>query len=111
MDQDARRKGVFVEFLGAPAACHTGVVKLAIRSGKPLIAGVLVDGGSGTYRLVRGPVWRADPSRSDEENELDGTTVFHRFLEEQVRAHPGNYLWAHRRWKTAPPAGATGPAA
>lgn len=101
LDQDARRKGVFVDFLGAPASSHTGIVTMAVRTGKPLLPGALVDEG-GRYRLVRGRPWRAEVGRSEEENVRAGVEHFHRFLEEQVRAHPGNYFWAHRRWKTRP---------
>jgi KDO2-lipid IV(A) lauroyltransferase len=103
LDQDARRKGVFVEFLGAPASTHTGVVAMAMRAGRPLLPGVLIDRGGGRwYRFVRGEAWRADPALSEEENLRAGAAHFARFLEEQVRAHPDNYLWAHRRWKTRP---------
>jgi KDO2-lipid IV(A) lauroyltransferase len=63
---------------------------------------VLVDEGA-RYRLVLGRTWRPDPARSAEDNLRDGAVQFHRFLEEQVRAHPENYFWAHRRWKTRPP--------
>lgn len=103
MDQDARSKGEFVDFLGAPASAHVGVASLAMRAGVPLVPGVLVD-ESARYRFVLGPLWHPDPARSTEENELEGAAHFHRFLEAQVREHPDNYFWAHRRWKTRPPA-------
>jgi KDO2-lipid IV(A) lauroyltransferase len=107
LDQDARRKGIFVDFLGTPASSHTGVVAMAVRAGLPLISGALIDPGTGRdYRLAMAEPWRPDPARSEEENLRDGVAHFHRFLEAQVRAHPGNYLWAHRRWKTRPPGSA-----
>lgn len=101
MDQDARGKGAFVQFLGAPASAHVGVVSLAMRAGVPVVPGVLVD-EDGAFRFVPGTVWRPDPARTDAENQREGAAHFHRFLEAQVRAHPGNYFWAHRRWKTRP---------
>jgi KDO2-lipid IV(A) lauroyltransferase len=102
MDQDARHKGVFLDFLGAPTATHTGVVAMAVRTGSPLVPGVLIDEG-GTYRFVRGNSWQPNPAVPEEENLRDGAEHFNRFLEEQVRLHPENYFWAHRRWKTRPP--------
>ncbi len=101
MDQDARRKGIFVDFLGTKASAHTGVVSLAMRSGSPLVPGVLVDEG-GSFRFVQGEIWRPDPGLDEAENLRSGAESFHEVLEEQVRAHPGNYFWAHRRWKTRP---------
>jgi KDO2-lipid IV(A) lauroyltransferase len=101
MDQDARRKGVFIDFLGTPASSHTGVVSLAMRTGSPLVPGVVVDEGSG-YRLVLGETWRPRPDLDEAANLRDGAERFHRFLEARVREHPDNYFWAHRRWKTRP---------
>jgi len=102
MDQDARDRGVFVDFLGAPASAHVGPVSLAMRTGVPLVPGVLVD-DRGRYRFARGTVWSPDPDATDEENLRAGAVHFHRFLEEHVRRDPANYFWAHRRWKTRPP--------
>jgi KDO2-lipid IV(A) lauroyltransferase len=102
LDQDAGGKGLFVDFLGAKASCHSGMVALAARTGNPMVPVLLVD-ERGTYRVAPGGVWRADPALSQEENVRAGVEHFQRFLEAQVRAHPGNYLWAHRRWKTRPP--------
>jgi len=105
MDQDARRKGTFADFLGVPASTHTGMLALAIRAGTPLIPGVLVDRGD-SYEFVRGELWRPRPDRAEDENVRLGVEHFNRFLERQVRLHPENYFWAHRRWKTRPPVGA-----
>jgi KDO2-lipid IV(A) lauroyltransferase len=110
LDQDAGGKGIFVDFLGAPTACHTGMVTLAVRCGLPLVSAVLVD-ERGRYRLAPASPWRADPALSEEQNVRSGVEHFHRFLEQQVRAHPENYFWAHRRWKTRPPGGLEEPPA
>jgi KDO2-lipid IV(A) lauroyltransferase len=109
-DQDARSKGVFVEFLGTQASAHVGVASLALRTGAVLAPFALVD-EAGRYELSVGPAWRPDAAASTEENERAGAAHFHRFLEEQVRLHPENYFWAHRRWKTRPRAQREGHAA
>jgi KDO2-lipid IV(A) lauroyltransferase len=103
MDQDARGKGIFVDFLGTPTATHTGMISLAMRTGSPVVPGLLIDEGE-RYRFVLADTWRADPGLSDEENLRRGVEHFNRFLEKHVRANPENYFWAHRRWKTRPPA-------
>ncbi len=101
MDQDARRKGIFVDFLGVPASTHTGIVALALREGIPLVPLAIVDEG-GPARVVAGPAWRGGDGTTEEAKLRDGAAHFNRFLEEQVRAHPEQYFWAHRRWKTRP---------
>lgn len=102
MDQDARRKGVFADFLGTPASSHTGVLSLAMRAGAPVLFGVLPD-SNGTLVPHFSEVWRPDPARSQEENLRHGVESYNRFLEGHVRAAPENYFWVHRRWKTRPP--------
>jgi KDO2-lipid IV(A) lauroyltransferase len=104
MDQDARGKGIFADFLGTPTATHTGMISLAMRTGAPVVPCMLIDEGE-RYRFVLTDAWRPDPALSEEENLRRGAEYFNRFLENHVRAHPENYFWAHRRWKTRPPAG------
>jgi len=101
MDQDARKHGIFVDFLGAPASTYTGMVALALRSGVPFIPVLLVDGGN-SYRIEIATPWEPREGASEEENIRAGAMYYNRFLEEQVRRHPENYFWAHRRWKTSP---------
>lgn len=101
MDQDARRAGVFSSFLGELASTHAGMVELAIRLRKPLMMTVLADEGD-RYRLAWSGPWRADPALSEADNLQAGVDAYNRFLEGEVRRRPGNYFWAHRRWKTRP---------
>jgi KDO2-lipid IV(A) lauroyltransferase len=105
MDQDAGRRGMFVDFLGTPASTHVGTVSMAVRTGTPLLPGVLID-ERGRSRIVLAEPWRPPPPEecSPDEAVRQGVLYYTRFLEEQVRAHPENYFWAHRRWKTRPPA-------
>jgi Kdo2-lipid IVA lauroyltransferase/acyltransferase len=106
-DQDARTRGVFVPFMGRPASTHRGAAVLAIRSGAPLFMGVMTRRGDGLYeaRIQRIPV----PSEGEfEERVRNATAAFTRALESSVRAHPEQYFWHHRRWKTPPPEGWNG---
>ena len=99
MDQDARKRGIFGDFLGAPASTHTGMVALAIRAGVPFIPVLLVDHGN-SYRMEISSPWEPRNGASEEENIRAGALYYNQFLEEQVRRYPDNYFWAHRRWKT-----------
>jgi KDO2-lipid IV(A) lauroyltransferase len=101
MDQDARKRGIFVDFLGAPASTYTGMIALALRAGVPFIPVLLVDCGK-SYSIAIAPPWTPHEGASEEENIRTGAMHYNRFLEEQVRRHPENYFWAHRRWKTSP---------
>jgi Kdo2-lipid IVA lauroyltransferase/acyltransferase len=107
-DQDARRSGVFVPFMGRPASTHRGAAVLALRSGAPLFIGVMTRRSDGTYE---GRIERiAVPAEGDfDERVRVATAAFTRSLERAVRAHPEQYFWHHRRWKTSPPEVRNGP--
>jgi Kdo2-lipid IVA lauroyltransferase/acyltransferase len=109
-DQDARKAGVFVPFLGRPASTHRGAAVLALRSGAPLFMGVMTRQPDGVYeaRIQRIPV----PTEGDFEERVRAVTAaFTGALEREVRAYPDQYFWHHRRWKTPPPGGWNGPSA
>ncbi len=99
-DQDFRlRQGVFAEFFGIPAATLSMTAKLAARTGaivvpyypirRPNNAGIEVRIEPGWYDFPSGDEVR-DAQRCNDN------------LEAVVRAHPEQYLWLHRRFKTRP---------
>jgi KDO2-lipid IV(A) lauroyltransferase len=102
-DQDARRRGVFVEFFGRPASTHRGPAVLAIRSGAPVFMGTALRRSDGGYTVRLEPV--PVPDGDDPEERADRLTArLAAALEAAVRQDPAQYLWQHRRWKTEPPA-------
>lgn len=108
-DQDGRGSGVFVPFMGRPASTHRGPALLALRSGAPLFFGRALRTGAGYEVAVR----RLDVDRSGPRDEAVHrmTAAFTATLEAEVRAHPEQYFWQHRRWKTRPPEEGAGAAA
>ena len=97
-DQDARRRGIFVPFLGRPASTFRGPARLSLATGAPLFFGAAIRDGDG-YRAVVEPVISG---LSNSEAEADLTAKWVARLETWVRRHPEQYFWFHRRWKTAP---------
>jgi KDO2-lipid IV(A) lauroyltransferase len=100
-DQDAGKKGVFVDFLGAPASTPKGPARLAILSGAPIVPGFIIRSGGPSHRIVlETPLW---PARIPSEAAvLDLTQAYTRVIESYVRRYPDHWLWTHRRWKTRP---------
>lgn len=111
-DQNAGGDGVFVPYFGRLASTHTGAATLAVHTGAPIY--VMCCARTRPRRLegraeVRGP-YLADP-KADRDAEVHRLTArITADLEDLVRAHPEQALWAHRRWKTRPP-GETAPMA
>jgi KDO2-lipid IV(A) lauroyltransferase len=107
-DQDARRDGIFVDFLGRPASTVRGPAIFAIRKGCPIVALFLIREGTDRHRaVVEPPIW-PDPRLKGSEAIRDLTQRYTDVLERYVRAHPGQYFWMHRRWKTKPAAAGPG---
>ena len=104
VDQDARRHGVFVPFLGAPASTIPTPAELALRTGAAIIPAFSERTGPGFRYVARfGPPVACAASGDHGADVLRITAEINRRLEDAVRAHPEQWLWAHRRWKTAPP--------
>jgi KDO2-lipid IV(A) lauroyltransferase len=103
-DQDAGRRGTFVPFMGRLAATFRGPARLALAHEVPLFFGAAIRDGAG-YRAV---LERVEPPAPAEGAEDEMTRRWVVRLEAQVRRHPDQYFWFHRRWKTRP-RGTTGP--
>jgi len=99
IDQNASLdSGVFVDFFGVPACASTGLAKLAAHSGAAVIPGyALWMEDEGRYVL------RFSPPVSISGDAARDTAALHAGLEAAIRAHPDQWLWIHRRWKTRPP--------
>ena len=102
-DQDAGRKGIFVDFFGRPASTYKSIGLLAIAHNVPVIVGYarrLTLGFQyeiGVTRVIHPHEWKAQP---DELRWL--TQEYSRAMEAFIRADPDQYLWVHRRWKSEP---------
>ncbi len=100
IDQNStRNQGVFVDFFGESACTMAALALVARRTGAP------VHGVS---------IWREGPGRHVAEVHealapaLEGETDevlmqrYTRFIEDAIRAHPEQWTWTHKRWKTRP---------
>jgi len=106
-DQDAGTGGIFVDFFNRPASTTTGPAWFAARSGAAFLGAWIHREGSG-YRMGFDELEEMDPVTSlapgtDREELVHGmTAAYMRWLEDVIRADPGQYLWLHRRWKSQP---------
>jgi KDO2-lipid IV(A) lauroyltransferase len=103
-DQDAGERGVFVPFLGRAASTFRGPARLALAHQVPLFFGAIVRSGI-EYGAVLEPVAlpeNEDGGRAAPGAEIEVTRRWVSRLEAQVRRHPEQYFWFHRRWKTRP---------
>ncbi|WP_082446227.1 LpxL/LpxP family Kdo(2)-lipid IV(A) lauroyl/palmitoleoyl acyltransferase [Marinobacter lipolyticus] len=99
-DQDYGRKGiVFAPFFGVPAGSITATSRIAERSGCAVVpfSHFRRENQPG-YDIYFHPPLENFPSGNDM---ADATLVNHT-IEQEIRHHPDQYLWMHRRFKTRP---------
>jgi KDO2-lipid IV(A) lauroyltransferase len=102
IDQDIDVPGYFVEFFGRPAWTPSGAALIALRSGAPVVTGFAARLPSGRMRLSFAPPLRVEPGGSAEEDAARLTALLTARIEEQIRAHPEQWVWMHRRWQRRP---------
>src|SRR5579863_93076 len=97
-------EGVFVDFFGVPASTTSGLARVALRTNAAVVPGFLCwDERLHKYRLQFGRAVELARSGNEEEDVRENTARFARVIESYVRAHPDQWLWIHKRWKTRPP--------
>jgi KDO2-lipid IV(A) lauroyltransferase len=101
-DQDTGLDGVFVPFFGRDAWTQTGVVRVARRTGAPLVPAFITRRKDGRYHIAIEP--EMEPPRTGREDRDVRETVrrFTAIIERHVRMHPEQWVWMHPRWKTRP---------
>ncbi|HEX9710768.1 MAG TPA: lysophospholipid acyltransferase family protein [Candidatus Thermoplasmatota archaeon] len=103
-DQNAGRRGVFVDFFGHPASTARGPALFALRSGAALFTGFcLAMGGSPRRYVVHLEEVPVERNGDLEEDVLRLTRAHGERLERFIRRAPEQYFWQHNRWKTRPP--------
>ena len=104
----SRDEAVFLPFLGEVAAVNAGPALLAVRSGAVVWPCFLVrepDGeGRARYAFELHPPLDTTGLEGSREEKIRRTAIFYtEAVEATVRAHPEQWFWMHRRWKTRPP--------
>jgi KDO2-lipid IV(A) lauroyltransferase len=98
-DMDFGRKdSEFVPFFGVPAATIVAPARMAKMLGmvvQPVVAQMREGGG---WRVVFHPPWQDWPG----DDPLADTRRMNEWIEAEVRRHPAQYLWVHKRFKTRP---------
>ena len=102
-DQDAGKKGIFVDFFGRKASTYKSIGLIAITNNIPIVVGYSRRIGNrfyfelGVNRIIFPEEW------ADKEDPLKWITAeYTKAIENFVREDPSQYWWLHRRWKHRP---------
>jgi len=97
-------ESVFVDFFGVSASTTSGLARIALRTDAAVVPGFLFwDQARRKYCLQFQPNVELARTADEEADVVENTARFTRVIEDFVRAHPDQWLWVHRRWKTRPP--------
>ncbi len=98
-DMDFGRKdSEFVPFFGVPAATLIAPARMARLLGmvlQPVVAEMREGGG---WRVTFHEPWQGWPT----DDPIADTLRLNQWIEAEVRRHPAQYLWVHKRFKTRP---------
>ena len=103
-DQNAKRsEAIFVPFFGEPAATTSGLARLAMISGAPVMPAFIVrEPDLRTHRIEiqdEIPIQRSGDLKADL---VENTRRCVKAVEDMVRRYPEQFLWTHRRFRTRP---------
>ncbi len=101
-DQDARKRGVFVNFLGIPSSTAVGTAVLHLRTGAKIILIVAVRRDYALFDVFLEEVRIPEPQGDMEKDIVAITQAYTSAFEKWVRRYPEQWLWMHKRWKTQP---------
>jgi KDO2-lipid IV(A) lauroyltransferase len=100
-DQDAGRRGLFVDFFGRPASTHKAIALLAMEHNVATVVAA-TPYLNGKYVLCTADVIDAAEYERAPNAVRAMTQRFTSDLERLVRLAPEQYFWLHRRWKHQP---------
>ncbi|MFZ1808962.1 MAG: lysophospholipid acyltransferase family protein [Cyclobacteriaceae bacterium] len=102
IDQDTKVKSRFVDFFGMKAATPVGATILAMKTGAAVVPTYIYLGEDGMQHMHILPEIPLVLTGDEEHDMVVNTQNYTSFIEEQVRAHPSQWVWMHERWKTRP---------
>jgi len=104
IDQDIRDiPGVFVDFFSRPALTPSGAASLALHRGCPVVPAFGCRRVDGSHVVEVHPPLPEPAAGSPEDRVRELTAEATAAIERQVRAHPAQWAWLHRRWRSQPP--------
>ena len=102
-DQNAGRKGLFVDFFGVKASTYKSIGLLAMEHDVPIVVGCARRTSKKfRYEIDCDRVILPEEWKDKDDPLMWITQEYSSALERVIRVAPDQYLWMHRRWKSRP---------
>jgi len=98
-DQDAGKKGTFVNFFGSKASTPKGAALFFLNTKSPMIFASCIQLSFQNYKIEFIPIEIKKEYLNDKDVE-NITQTYTTFLENYIKKYPEQYFWFHKRWKT-----------
>jgi len=98
-DQYAGSQALFVEFFGEPASTSAAMATFARKTGAAIIPAFDHVNADGSHTQVVHPPLYVARGENPADDIAAATQALMRILEQEIRAAPTMYLWAHRKWR------------
>lgn len=102
IDQNAKDRGMLVDYFGRPASSHTAIALLHLLTKTPLCVGACMEVAPMKFEFRATGPFRFAPSGNKDADIRRILEHLNGELENAVRATPDQYMWGHRRWRLTP---------
>jgi len=103
LDQNAGEEGVFVDFFGHLASTAQGPAAFALKTRAAVLPTFDWREADGTHVVEISPPVPLIDTGDWESDLLANTALYTKIIEQQIRRHPEQWFWLHKRWKARPP--------
>ncbi len=100
IDQHESQGSVWVDFFGRKAATSTLPAMLALKHEYPVLPAFFYRDERGCSKIKYGPLFPLIRTGDLQADLQANTQQYVSKIEEEIRKRPGDWLWAHRRWRT-----------
>ena len=100
IDQHESQGAVWVDFFGHKASTSTLPALLALKYEYPVLPAFFHRDESGCSKIKYGPLFPLIKTGNLRQDLITNTQQYVSKIEEEIRKRPGDWLWAHRRWRS-----------
>jgi len=102
IDQDTKVKSVFVPFFGHSARTPVGAALIAYQAKLDALTSFIHRRPEGGHTMIISPPIKRPETCDRDADVREYTAMLTKAIEDNIRAHPDEWVWMHRRWKRRP---------
>jgi KDO2-lipid IV(A) lauroyltransferase len=99
VDENRRRDGIVVDFLGRPAPTSRGPAVLSLRTGAKIVPMFILREPDDSHRIVIRPALEHVPSGDNDKDVYAVTLQMNKLISDYIRKYPSQWAWTNNRWK------------